>query len=151
MVSTLVSEPEAGHAAGYRGRSQETSTQSSSNASESQNDAYSTAQLSQTLPSQAAEYLPEIPPANGLENSADIWAYSVNSDLRRQNPPMQPISAQGTGQMDPSSLNDQARDEMSTSGIQLQSNNPFLTAKLSRDREYSQLHQLDTNAYLSQQ
>ncbi|EZF34286.1 hypothetical protein H109_03268 [Trichophyton interdigitale MR816] len=155
MVSTRA-EPEAGHAAGYRDMSQESNTQSSPGVRESHNDAHATAELSQTPPPQTVDHsqnktvvgtssasvsepghaaLPQIPPADGLENSADIWADSVNSDLRRYNPPAQPFSAQVTGRTDSSSLNDQTLSEVPTSGIQLQSNNPFLKAKLSRDQD----------------
>ncbi|OAL73505.1 hypothetical protein A7D00_1532 [Trichophyton violaceum] len=146
---------EAGNAAGYRDMSQESNTQSSPSVRESHNDVHANAELSQTPPSQTVDHaqnktvegtsspstselghvaLPQIPPANGLENSADIWADSVNSDLRRYNPPTQPFSAQVKGQTDPSSLNDHTLGDLPTSEIQLQSNNPFLKAKLSRDQ-----------------
>lgn len=155
MVSTRA-EPEAGHVAGYRDMSQEPNTQSSPDVRESHNDAHATAELSQTPPPQTVDHSqnktvvgtssssvpepehaasPHIPPADGLENSADIWADSVNNDLRRYNPPTQSFSAQVTGRADSSSLNSQTLGEIPTPGIQLQSNNPFLKAKLSRDRE----------------
>ncbi|DAA75423.1 TPA_exp: DUF455 domain protein [Trichophyton benhamiae CBS 112371] len=154
MVSTRT-EPEAGHVAGYKDMSHESNTRPSPDVRESHNDAHATAELSQTPLSQTVDHgqnktvegtssssvtesghaaLPQIPPTDGLENSADIWADSVNSDLRKYNPPTQPFSAQGTGQTDSTSLNDQTRGEIPTSGIQLQSNNPFLKAKLSRDK-----------------
>ncbi|KAK2832008.1 hypothetical protein FQN49_006948 [Arthroderma sp. PD_2] len=159
MVSTHTPVPDAGYGAEYtkdHNRPQNNTTQSPADSSESHSRTDLVAQSPQSTPSIATTYhhgetvdgvtrppavdpgytsSPQRPQVNGYENTADIWGERVGNESQTYNPPVQPFSAQLTGQTDPGSLNDQAQND-SPSSMHLKSNNPFLKAKLSRSQDY---------------
>ncbi|KAM5441683.1 hypothetical protein MferCBS31731_003364 [Microsporum ferrugineum] len=144
MVSTHVPVSDAGSDMGYTDRSHNSNAQPPPNLSEPHTSTHPVSQpprfqsprnekadgaTSSPLASPEHIALPQIPPADGYENTADIWADRVNNDLRIYSPPKEPFSHQVTGKTNPGSLRD-----LPPSGVQLGSNNPFLKAKLSRDQ-----------------
>ncbi|KAF3479625.1 DUF455 domain-containing protein [Arthroderma uncinatum] len=159
MVSTHAPAPDAGNGAGYtkdQNGNQSSAVQHPTGPTESHNQTYPVAQPPQYPSPPAATYdreetidgatrppmtnpghanFQQVPQVNGYENTADIWGERVGNEPQTYSPPILPFSAQVTGQTDPGSFNERTRSE-SPSGVHLQSNNPFLKAKLNRSESH---------------